>query len=227
MNENVFAEILGESLKREYAKFDDAPEHKFSLKHRLAMRHIFSHYGKARKEPRVTCRSLKRRVFIALAIVIFMTFLVGGLVISSWEKFRGVKYADNTHIFPDDIENCPETIEYIYSLAYVPEGFELFETDSSPIDVYTRYKNKLTNENIILSQVVKSVYDAHLNTEHHPIEEVDINGITGLCIDFSDDTHDHSLVVWDNGDYILEITADLDKEGIVDLAKSTNFEIFK
>lgn len=119
MNENVFAEILGESLKREYAKFDDAPEHKFSLKHRLAMRRIFSRYGRTRKEPRVTCRSLKRRVFIALVIVIFLTFLVGWLVMSNWENFRGVKYVDNTHIFPNDIENCPETIEYIYSLAHV------------------------------------------------------------------------------------------------------------
>ena len=31
MNESVFREILGESLRREFAEFDNAPEHKFSL----------------------------------------------------------------------------------------------------------------------------------------------------------------------------------------------------
>ena len=44
MNESLLREILSESYKHEYAEFDNTPEHKFSLKHRIAMKHILSRY---------------------------------------------------------------------------------------------------------------------------------------------------------------------------------------
>ena len=49
MNESVFRELLGESLKREYAEFDKVPEHKFSLKHRRAMKRIFIKYERNKR----------------------------------------------------------------------------------------------------------------------------------------------------------------------------------
>ena len=60
----------------------------------------------------------------------------------------------------------------------------------------------------------------HYNTEYHSFEDIEINGHAGLRLDFSDDEHHHSLLVWDNGDYVLEIVGDLSKSGILKLAKS-------
>lgn len=84
MNESVFREILGESLRREFAEFDNAPEHKFSFRHRLAMKRVFAKYEKnARGFSKIEFvetmphYGLKQRIIFALVIIILMTLLTG------------------------------------------------------------------------------------------------------------------------------------------------------
>ena len=90
MNESVFEELLGESLRREYAEYDSAPEHKFSLGHRLAMKRILAGYEKnvraLTNAESVSFQSglpyygFKQRIIIALVIVILMTLLTGWFI---------------------------------------------------------------------------------------------------------------------------------------------------
>ena len=86
MNESVFKEILGESLSREFAEFDNAPEHKFSLRHRLAMKKVFARYEKNTRKPielsaaTMPHYSLKQRIIITLVIIILMTLLTGWII---------------------------------------------------------------------------------------------------------------------------------------------------
>ncbi|MDE7361370.1 MAG: hypothetical protein K2N38_05500 [Oscillospiraceae bacterium] len=87
MNENVFREILGESLRHEFAEFDNAPEHKFSLRHRIAMKKVFARYEKntygfPKTEYIETMPhyGLKQRIIIALVIIILMTLLTGWFI---------------------------------------------------------------------------------------------------------------------------------------------------
>lgn len=49
---------------------------------------------------------------------------------------------------------------------------------------------------------------------------MNINGNAGLCIDFGDNEFQHVVVVWDNGDYILELSGDLSKNQLIELAKT-------
>lgn len=83
MNESVFRELLGESLKREYAEFDQVPKHKFSLKHRRAMKRIFTKYEMNKRNlqsvqgvslPRSPSR---QRIVIAGIILVITAFLAG------------------------------------------------------------------------------------------------------------------------------------------------------
>lgn len=86
MNESVFREILGESLRREFAEFVNVPEHKFSLRHRLAMKRVFAKYEKnARGFSKIEYAEiphygLKQRIIIALVIIILMTLLTGWFI---------------------------------------------------------------------------------------------------------------------------------------------------
>ena len=87
MNETVFKGILGESLRREFAEFDNVPEHKFSLGHRLAMRRVFAKYEKnARGFSKIEYTEampyygFKQRVIFALVIIILMTLLTGWFI---------------------------------------------------------------------------------------------------------------------------------------------------
>lgn len=84
MNESVFREILGESLRREFAEFDNAPEHRFSLRHRLAMRRVFAKYERNTRgfyrieySEAMPHYGLKQRIIIMLVIIILMTLLTG------------------------------------------------------------------------------------------------------------------------------------------------------
>lgn len=232
MSETLFKEILGEFVKRNYAEFYNAPEHKFSLKHRLAMKQILARYErnvhKLRKNEKTDTSltniykphtNLKQRLIIVTVIVILMTLLVGWAVIFVSGNFRGTVYKDRTQLFAVDLKNSPQTIEYKYALVSVPEGFEMTKTDLSPIHVYTLYTNNSTKQTITLHQWVKSIYESNYNTENNRLENMIIDGCSGLCIDFSDEKHKSSLVVWDNGDYIIEIIGDLAKEDIMNLSK--------
>ncbi|MCX4357652.1 MAG: DUF4367 domain-containing protein [Oscillospiraceae bacterium] len=231
MNEEIFKSILARAVNCEFAEFDNAPEHKFSLKHRLAMKCIFARFERnARKlhereisETRSTNEykhhlNLKQRLIIVTVIIILMTFLVGCVIIFVSGNFSGTVYPDNTQLNINDLEDCPKTIEYNYTLASVPDGFELTETNSSPIHVYTLYTNSATKQTISLHQWVKTSFDQHYNTERYNLEVVTINNADGLCIDFSDDISASSLVVWDNGDYVMEFMADFDKDHTLNLA---------
>lgn len=49
MNEYLLEDILEEAYKLDFAEFENPPEHRFSLKHRIGMRKIFSRYKKKAK----------------------------------------------------------------------------------------------------------------------------------------------------------------------------------
>ncbi len=235
MNETVFKEILGEALNLEISQFDNAPEHKFSLKHRIAMKFIFAKYNRNVRKltlQNTTYKSLtasnylphcrlRKRLALLWLVILLMALLLVGCSIASFvlNNFKCTVYQDNTQIEIVNIEGAPNTINSTYTLARVPDGYEMTETYTSRTNAYTLYINPFTEQEIILGQWVKRSFKPHYNTEYNSIEEVDINGGTGLCIDFSDVTHNHSLVVWDNGDYIIEIVADLDKKGTLQLSE--------
>ncbi len=231
MNESILKSLLQESVEREWSMYENAPEHKFSLKHRLAMKKIFKLYEKNTEclRPKMklnaskpkTKLTLKSALFIVL--MIFLAALVGctaAYFIS--QSFRGDVHNDFTRIFPINTENCPATIEEKYYLSELPDEFEIFDTASNPFREYIRYKNMNTEQSISLTQWTKSEFGTYnLNTEKYKIEEIDIDGHYGLYVDFCHDERTHSLVLWDNGDYILELSADLPKNETINLAKST------
>ena len=159
-----------------------------------------------------------------MLIIILLTFLVGcvnAIVKFVSERFNGTVYEDNTQLFVINLDNCPQTIEYQYVITNIPEGFELIKTASSPITVYTLYFNSSTGQVITLKQCVKAEFSPHYNTEKNKFEEININDNIGLYIDLSSDTRNNSVLIWDNEDYIIEISADLDKNAALDLSNIT------
>lgn len=231
MSESILKSILEESARLEWDKYENVPEHKFSLKHRLAMKRIFKLYEKNTRAIHSAAQlkrfRLTRKTALTAIVIVFLAALAGctaAYFIS--QSFRGDVHKEFTRIFPINTENCPTTIEEKYYLSELPEGFEVLETDSTPYYEYALFKSTSTGQTFSFKQIVKSDFDTtHLNTEHHKIEEVCINGHVGLGIDFSDSNRTHSLLLWDNGDYILEISSDLPLNELYNLVKTTkNFE---
>ena len=231
MSESILKSILEESARLEWEKYENVPEHKFSFKHRLAMKRIFKLYEKNTRAIHSAAQPkrfrLTRKTALTAIVIIFLAALAGctaAYFIS--QSFQGDVHKEFTRIFPINTENCPTTIEEKYYLSELPEGFEVLETDSTPYYEYVIIKSTSTGQTFSFKQIVKSDFDTtHLNTEHHKIEEVVINGHVGLGIDFSDSNRTHSLLLWDNGDYILEISSDLPLNELYNLVKTTkNYE---
>ena len=154
-----------------------------------------------------------------MLIIILMSFLVGWVAVYVSSNFHGTVYHDYTQITAKNYKDCPQTIEYKFALMNVPSGFEVEETDLSSIHYYTLYMNSSTQQTIEVRQWVKTKFEPNYNTEHYKLEEVNVSSGTALCIDFSDTAYKQTLMVWDNGDYIIEVLADLDKESTIDLLK--------
>lgn len=230
MNESDFKDILAEICEEEIAELNMFPPFKPSLRHRLAMKRIFALFEKnTRKSASVSTSNLAllgphfrlgRRLLILFAVIVCAALLTGFIFVYFSKNFHGTVYTDNTQIFAVNTENCLTTIEYKYNLPELPDGFERVEHASSSFDVYTLYENKLSGQIITLSQCTKNKFSPLYNTEHHNFEEIEINGHNGLCIDLSDNEHLKSIVIWDNDDYVLQLSGELDKNALLDLAKS-------
>lgn len=86
MAETVFREILREAVMLDNNATDNVPEHKFSLKHKLAMKRVFARFERKanRINPETPYKfehksrlSLKQRVVITAVLILLMAFLVG------------------------------------------------------------------------------------------------------------------------------------------------------
>lgn len=226
MNDSYFKDVLAEICDEEIAELNASLCFKPSLRHRFAMKRIFALFEEkthvtasdpSKALPENKHFRLNARLIILFAAIIFLMMFVGFVIVYFSKDFYGTVYSDNTHLFAADKGNCPATIEYEYYLSELPEGFEMVENISTCTDVYTRYEKKFSCQGITLTQYTKNEFKPHYNTEHHDFEEIDINGHSGLCLDFSDG----SILIWDNVDYILELNGNLPKNELMFLAENT------
>ena len=227
MSESILRAVLEESAQHEWDKYDSAPEHTFSRKHCRSMKRIFRlqydnkhhFYGISNSSKRIR---ITRKTVLILVIIVFLSAVAGCTAAYFISKsFRGKVHSDNTELFAINTYNCPSFIEDKYYLSDLLQDFEVFDTDSTPFYEYTNYKNMLMGQNIAFRQWVKTEYDSsHYNTESQNFEEIEINGYYGICLDFSPKGNISSCLIWDNGDYILELSGDLPKNELIVLAKT-------
>ncbi len=219
MNEISLKQILEEMCLEEVNEFKNMkniPHHHFSLRHRRAMKKILS----ANQPERRGLRSLPptKRIVIATMLIFLALFTItaSGVAINGFVRKR---HRDNTQLFVVNVENSPSLIEYEYYLSEIPDGYELYENDTTLYSVCKIYINS-ENRTLTFYQNVKKYYDQHFDNEKNSFEEVEINGHYGLYIDFGTEKREHGDLVWDNGDYILEINGDLSKSELISLAQS-------
>lgn len=229
MSESVLKSILEESARLEWAKYENAQEHVFSKKHERKMKHVFKLFERndcklkpyIGSRPHYHFRFTKRNIIVLLA-VIFLAALAGcGVTYFTSKNFYGKVNADNTELFVINTENCPSTIEDKYYLPCLPDGYEVLGTDSTPFYEWISYENPATEQTLTFCQFAKTSFDStHYDTENQKFQEININGHSGLCLDYSSQGYNYAVIVWDNGDYIFELFGEYSKNELCDLAKT-------
>lgn len=178
MSDFTVKDILLEMCAEEASEYMRirAPLHRFSRRHRKATREILQPRAQARPTTDDSYSKhipFKRRILIAMLAIIpaAVGVTAGAAMING---FYQDKHHDYTALHTANAENCPKTIENVYYLPEIPEGYELGEVVSDDWSVRTTYINRSTNINFTFQQRVKDGYKWQFNTEKQDFEEPDI-----------------------------------------------------
>ena len=211
--ENVF----NERFERDMEEFRSTPQHVFSEKHNKKMAKLI----KRQRKPyfKLICTTGRRVACIIVAIVaIAASTLSVKAVREAIFNFITKIFSDHTVVTVESgtAEGYPETIEEEYYISDLPEGFELIDYYKMDTSIVSMYCNN--DEYIIFSQYTKEYYESHYDNEQTTFEEKCLsNNQSYLIIESDADT----VFVWDNGEYILSIRSNLNKNIILELCKST------
>ena len=212
---NNLESVLMEVYRLEFAEYNNLPKHHFSRRYRKEMKKILYPKKQQKTSDNInrTYIPIRKRIMLFLLIIILMTVSVtaGAAAIRGFER---VVYRDNTQLFAADTENCPKKLESVCYLASIPNGYDLDEenTISTPLFSLTSYINPNTGKTFSFEQWTKDRYATHFDNEHGDFEEVDLDGYYALYFDFSGGQQNSGALVWDSGDYILEINGDFSKK---------------
>lgn len=219
MEKIMLSQVLEKICVEDASAIVAAPVPKLSYGHRRQMKKVFSKYQKSLHTGRkYRSATVKRLVLVVTIIFLAMFTVVAGA--AAINGFNRKKYRDYTELLTVNAENCPKTIENAYYLSEIPKGYEFYEIDSSELSIYTAYVNTDTNRYFTFKQSVKDGYKRNFNTENREFEELDINGHFALYLDDSKSESFYGGIVWDNVDYILQVTGDFTKDELINLAKS-------
>lgn len=233
MSESIFTSIMEEYAERDWEKYSNAPEHKFSLKHRLAMKMVFRRYERNTKHLRSnSAQSISSQKYrptpkrlLMLLVIILLAMIAGCSIAYVARSFNVEVYSNHTVLSVINMENSPAFIEDQYYLSELPEEFELLETQLSPEwyrpFIIKYYENKQTGQIIRLCQNIKSGFGPiDYRIEENKFFKTEINGHSAVLIDISSVDGFSTYIIWDNGDYILSVAGNISKKELLKLAKS-------
>ena len=222
MSNKIFGELMNAYYSNEFSNLEEV-EFVFSKRHNRRMKKIFRLYEKnVRKfkkentaEPITKVKFNRKTVMIAIMAIILA--LVAGCAVAMFTSnaFSGHIYSDNTELFPINPEGGKQSIEDKY---YIRDYLKSSIIDSNT-DINIVEDTLKNNKNIILVQYVKKYFKSHYNTEQNNFELCNVNGNEALFLDFSTGEKNWGLIVWDNKDYILEISGEASKSELIELAE--------
>ena len=179
MSEELLKLALQEACEREFAEFETGEKHVFSSRHRRQMKKLLRKYYSPPKTDTVIKMPVRKRIIIAICVIILATILCVGVIAIATNGFKFYKQQDHTDVFTVNWENSPKTIDDIYYISALPEGYELTESDIGTAVAISRFKDNYGNILTII-QNVKKDFRTNLNTENYNLEEVIDKEFTGF-----------------------------------------------
>ena len=132
---------------------------------------------------------------------------IADFFVSIYEKF--------SYIQPVEDDIAPSTIKDIYEITYDLSDYDVIYEDK---DNYS-YNITYIKDDVVIDflQYTKDMYDQNVNTEDAEISTISITSKEAII--FLDNQSYHHLI-WDNGDYILNIRSNIDEDALICIAES-------
>lgn len=214
MNDYTLADIFDAVYEQEFSEFDNPPRHLFSRRHRKAMKEIL--YPQTISTSAANLKiPLKKRVIIALLVILLsaLGITAGAAVI---KRFILEEHSDHTELLAVNDKNAPIMIDRLYYPTAVPDGYALYDHFNNSRNVFIRYVNIATEREIFFDQCVKDAFSVCFDHEYSSVEETEIDEKPALYL-YNNKT---GAIVWDNGDYIMEVGGHFSKDELMAFAKS-------
>lgn len=220
MTHETFRNAIAEALDSEYAAM--IPEHG---------EHIFSEKFERRMQKLIRRRSKLYYSFISTglrraACIVVMFLVVSFTTVMSVEALRKPFLDFLSSIFSDhttiesvlDLDgDYPETIEERYEITEGLEGFVLEEKTNNKNLVVHYYSDASKEHYVIIYQNTISSYKTNHNTEDSSVSFVEINNQEVMSYY---DNQGYYNLVWNNGNYIIELHSNIGENALIEVAKS-------
>lgn len=218
MYDDNFRKALFDALTPEYKQIlDDASDtHEFSVEFERKMQKLI----KRRNKPYYKIiNTVGKRVACIIVIVLLASSVtvlsvdalrnaVADFFVNIYEKFSTVQSVNED-------KTAPTTIEDIYAITYDLGDYDVIYEEK---DNYS-YNITYIKDDVVIDflQYTKDMYDQNVNTEDAEISTISITSKEAII--FLDNQSYHHLI-WDNGDYILNIRSNIDEDALICIAES-------
>lgn len=200
----------------------EEPSHEFSSRYKSSVNKLLK---RRRKTYYPLISSLGKRVTtVAAAAAVAMycsVFTVSSVKESLYEidQSEYEEYFYHVTVDKDVAQYYPTVIEEEYTLSGIPSDYEETICQKSEKKIRSVYENKNRNY-IIFYQYTKAVFNSGFIYENEEIF-TDENDQQYICYSFDDTTVlKDCTFFWDNGQYIFEVSSDMDKEQLFELCKT-------
>lgn len=222
MNEHdIFTSVLGEVFETELdgltAEITLDREHEFSDKFDRKMRKLIKR--RSRSYFSLICTAGRRAACIAVIVLLLLAnpFTVNAVKqrILGFLKEDHSDHAELT-VDIDDNTECMQTLETVYDISDIPEGFEIYQVSDSPAWHYVMYKKD--RDYIMFSQMLVQDYHPYLDNEQSGFDELEDRG-NNYLIHYVIGT-DQCTFIWNDGVYAFEVTSIHGREKTLELCRS-------
>ena len=222
---SILAKALDDFMTKELNEYlaavDFSVEHRFSEKFERRMERLI----KRREKPyyKLICTAGRRAVCIAAAVVIAFGFAMSfESVRAAVKEFFTKVFSDHItlEVYPEFAENDPDTIDEVYEITELPEGFELVDSETCSTYAYADYV--FEDYHIDFLQETKQRFHISLDNEYsEPEVYVDQTG-QEYWIQFHEGGNIY--ILWEMDGYIFVIDSNLDKDAAINLCMSTKLK---
>lgn len=218
MYDDNFRKALFDALTPEYKQILDGASdtHEFSVEFERKMQKLI----KRRNKPYYKIiNTVGKRVACIIVIVLLASSVtvlsvdalrnaVADFFVNIYEKFSTVQSVNED-------KTAPTTIEDIYAITYDLGDYDVIYEEK---DNYS-YNITYIKDDVVIDflQYTKDMYDQNVNTEDAEISTISITSKEAII--FLDNQSYHHLI-WDNGDYILNIRSNIDEDALICIAES-------
>jgi hypothetical protein len=206
----------------EYTKCDEIPDnYEFSAEFEEKMDKII----RKQKRHRFTFKACKKRL-VSTAAAALIIFFAGVFIGAANEPIHSLVlnfFSDSKtlSVSSEAEENSDKTIQTVYTLSDVPNGYELLDVRTDP----TFYSETYVGENslIYFGQFVAATYkDIPVGNSDKMEYYTDENGQEYLIITYENTAG--SSVIWYNGDYVFLLSSHLNKDEAINLCKTVKIK---